>query len=175
MLTKEQILGNKFEIWVEKLLADNGYKQVKRNVVYQKERYISRQVDVQYQDWHPLNSLVIVECKYSGRYNIPLKLRRRKEKAGQCVRNINDLVSEVEERRKFVGARKAVLVTNKYFHDDVYEVVEKYSRIKAFDKNDLEKLDKSRTGLFTRRKDIYSQIHGIKLRGYELEPGRFYL
>lgn len=70
-LTPEQKLGNKFEIWLEQLFNDLDRKAVRGNVVYCKSRFVYRQVDIEFRDYHLFNSLVIVEAKYLCKYGIP--------------------------------------------------------------------------------------------------------
>jgi hypothetical protein len=41
-----QILGDKFEIWLELLLQELDHKPIYRNVEFHKERYIYRQADL---------------------------------------------------------------------------------------------------------------------------------
>lgn len=183
-LTIAQRNGTKFEVWVEQLLNDLNYNNVKRNIIYQKGKGIYRQVDIEFDDYNTLNpltylnSLIIVELKYSSKRKVSLNLRsskkiRRKKKGsekgkgGQKVRTIDNIIIETEERRKFVKARKAILMTNCYFCDNVYKEAEKYSRIKVYDLDDLKKLDLQRTSIlsrFRKRKIIDQQISGIRLR-----------
>jgi hypothetical protein len=183
-LTLGQKNGLKFEVWVEQLFNDLNYVGVRRNVLYQKDNGIYRQVDVEFNDYSALNpltylnSLVIVELKYSSGRKVSLnlrngkKLRRKKKgpnkgKGGQRIRTIDNIVNETEERRKFVGARRAILATNYYFCDNLYREAEKYGRIKLYDLDDLQKLDQKRTGILSRlrkRKKVDQQINGVRLR-----------
>lgn len=171
-MTSEQRKGTQFEIWLEHLFSDLGHK-IERNVVFRKERYIYRQVDLVYTDWHPLNSRIIIEAKYA-KYPLKLKLRRSKKKAGQTIDNIDTVISELEERRKFVKARKAFLVTNGSFEDAVYDSARKHRRIELYDHQDLQKLDRKRQSvldLFRKKVLIDNQIRSIYLNDYNLSPG----
>ncbi|MBI4981225.1 restriction endonuclease [Candidatus Woesearchaeota archaeon] len=152
-LTPEQASGTRFEIWVEELLKDNGYWGVRRNVEYHQQRYVFRQVDVEYQDLNVLNplvllnSLVILELKYSIHGRVNSSLQQEKKKSGQLLPRIDTIVNELEERRKFVNARKAILTTNGHFSDEVHREVQQYRNIELWEKEQLNQLDKRRRGL----------------------------
>jgi len=117
--------------------------------------------------------------KYSGNGKIGLQLRGgKKKKSGQRLRTIDNLVSEVEERRKFVKARKAFLITNNYFTDELMEAAGKNRRIQLYDRDALVKLDNKRAGLlgfFYRRKPLEEQMKTIDLRKYRLDARRHYV
>lgn len=192
-LTKEKILGTKFEIYVEQLLNDNySYRKVRRNINYIKKGVGYRQVDVEYHNFSPLNSLVIVELKYCSNGKLGLNLKNGEKirnkpsgKNGQKIKCIDNVVAETEERRKFIGASKVILVTNNYFQDPVrYEAEKwKYSRVKLYDLSDLIQLERDR-GLFStilpRGNDFFERrvqdnIKSINLRRYDLTAKREYL
>ena len=120
LMTPEQIRGTKLEIWAEQLYKDLGYLGVHRNVQYHRSRYKFRQVDVVYHDLNLFNTLVIVELKYTCHENIRLDLRAEKHKADQRLSRIETILQELEERRQFVEARKAVLMTNGTFAPVIY-------------------------------------------------------
>jgi len=172
-LTPEKVVGTKFEVWLEKLFSDLWYPKVRRNVEYHYSRYVYRQVDVEYRTLNPFNPLVIVEAKYSSGGNVRAELREEKKKHKQRIRTIDNIVNELEERRQFVKARKAVLVTNRLFAKEVYEEAKKYDKIEVYDHIYLEELDKKREqmwGFLFRRKSIDEQILAIDLRKYDLGP-----
>ncbi len=162
LLTPEQASGTRFEIWVEELLKDNGYWYVRRNVEYHQQRYVFRQVDVEYQDlniFNPLvllNSLVILELKYSSRGRVNSSLQQEKKKSGQKIGRIDTIVNELEERRRFVGARTAILTTNGSFSDEVHREVQQYRNIELWEKEQLIKLDERRRGLMDY---LFPKIH----------------
>ncbi len=176
--TSEQALGSKFEIWAEELLKDNGYSFVRRNIVYHRSRYESRQVDLDYREGFLWQTHTMVECKYSSKGKVRLELRQVKSKAAQKIPTIDTILNELEERRQFVKADKAILLTNQYFSREVYEEAHYFSRIRVYDRVWLREMDKQRTGLLTgltdifRRKSIEQQIAEIDLRKYELRPER---
>ena len=97
-LTPSQRNGTKFEVWVEQLFNDLNYNNVRRNVVYQKDNGVYRQVDIEFNDYTPinpltyLNYLVILELKYSSKRKVGLKLRggkrvcRKKKGPNKIVR-----------------------------------------------------------------------------------------
>mgnify|MGYP001610870838 CR=1 FL=1 len=152
-LTPEQILGTRFEVWMEQVLKDNDYLGVRRNVHYYKSRYTSRQVDLEYRDLNALNPLVmfnshvILELKYSTAGLVHLKLRHEKTKSEQLVRRIDTVIAEVEERREFVRARKAILTTNGWFSYELRREAQGYRHIELWSRDDLEELDRSRRGV----------------------------
>ena len=105
-LTKEQKKGTRFEIWLETVFSKH-YRNVNRNIIYHREKYIFRQVDLEFKDYFIFNPLIIVEAKYSSNGLVKSKLRQKKNKSGARIKNIDNIVTELEERRSFVGARKA--------------------------------------------------------------------
>lgn len=166
-LTPEQIKGSQFEIWVEQLFKNLGVKNVRRNVVYHRARYCYRQVDVEF--YH--QGLVIVELKYSSNGNISINLREgEKKKSGQLLSTIDNLLDELEERRRFVQAGRALLVTNKDFNNEVYHETKNYSKINIYTGEDLTRLSSKLSN-----KDIDFQIQHINLRYYSIKPTREYL
>lgn len=171
-LTKEQIAGTRFEIWFEQLLKDNGYWSVRRNINYHRSRYRFRQVDVEYKDFNLLNRLVICELKYCRNGQVRLELRKSRKKSGQVIDTIDNIVSELEERRKFVHARKAILVTNRHFTDDTHREAEHYERIEVYERTQLEELEKKRRGFLSRLfppGTAEEQMENINLRKYDLK------
>lgn len=176
--TSEQRLGDKFEIWLEQLFNDLGKRQVRRNVVYHESRFAYRQVDIEYRDYHPLNSLVILEAKYLRKDKLRPRIRRRKKKTGQKIKTINTILEEVEERRRFVKARQAIIVTNNGYVKSFYEEAERFRRIELYTMSDLEALEKRRRGVIRflkKQSPIEKQIANIKLKGYGLKPDRVYM
>jgi hypothetical protein len=177
-LTPQQVLGNKFEVWLEELYSGLGKRGVRRNVVYHRSRYAFRQVDVEYRDFHIINSLVIVEAKYLKKDKLRPRVRRKKKKTGQRIKSIDTILEEVEERRRFVKARKAIIVTNNDYTKSFYEEAERFGRIELYTMEDLEKLEKKRRGakrFFVKGMPIEKQIRGVSLRKYDLSPTREYI
>jgi hypothetical protein len=128
MQTQQQIKGTKFEVFLEVLLKKQGYQNVLRNVEMHKSKYRYRQVDVSY---NVVDNgriyLAIAEAKFSSNGNIPYRLRTpRVKKAGKLVVSFDNLVDEMAERQRFVGANLAVLVTNHSFEDKVKEEAKKH-------------------------------------------------
>ena len=163
-LTKEQQLGTKFEIFVEQLFKSLGVRKVRRNVVYHRDRYLYRQVDVEFYN----QDLVIVELKYSSNGKIGYKLRGgEKNKSGQLISTINNLIDEVEERRLFVRANKAVLITNQDFSAELYQKVRDYRAIEMYNGNDLIRISQNQ--------DIENQIKRVDLRKYPLKPTKIHI
>ena len=173
------INGTKFEIWGEELFKDLSrsarpqYRAVRRNVVY-KRRNARRQVDLEYFNvLSPLSPFVILEFKYTSNGYLPLMLREEKKKQKQKKRKLDNILAETEERRRFVKADKAIIVTNKYFEKAAIHKARKYTNIELYDRNKLEELDSKRNKLFglisyKRAKPLEQQIQGIRMRGYRL-------
>ena len=115
-LTKYQVLGTKFEIWLEHLFKNLGYEQVFRNVEYRLSRNCFRQVDLLVFETNGYKiKKTLVEAKYSSNGPIKYFLRQKKKKSAQQLPRIDNLVDELLERKSFTGADKALLVTNKHF------------------------------------------------------------
>jgi hypothetical protein len=168
-LSRTAKAGAKLEIWLENLFQDLEYNNVQRNVHYHfQKNYIYRQVDLEYKT-SILKKTIMIEAKYSKNCKIRYKLRNPKNKAGQKIK-IDNLLDEVEERRLFVQAKKAILITNKEFEKKVYQAVNNYSRIEIYDLEQLRELDKKRTPFWRKRKTIDEQIKSINLKQYPLEP-----
>ena len=175
-LTPEQVCGTRFEIWVEELLKDNGYWSVRRNVQYYQQRYVFRQVDVEFRDMNVVNpfvlfnSLVIMELKYSRVGYVHLDLRGVKKKSGQVIRRIDTIINELEERRRFVDARKAILTTNGHFSKEVHREIGQYRAIELWEKEQLDDLDKQRRGLmdYFFPKISLGNIDDVDVKKYEL-------
>jgi len=107
---KPHIAGAKFERVLELMLTELGYQNVMRNVAYHKSKKYFRQVDVCYNYVEDgVIQLAMVEAKYSSNGTVKYQLRSPKQKVGGTIENV---VDETEERRVFVGAKKAMLVTN---------------------------------------------------------------
>lgn len=180
LLTPEQASGTRFEVWIEELLKDNGYWYVRRNIEYHKQRYIFRQVDVEYQDMNILNplvllnSLVILELKYSSSGRVNLRLQQEKRKSEQLIQRIDTIVNELEERREFVGARKAILTTNGHFSDEVHREAQQYRNIELWERKQLVELDERRRGVmdYLFPKIALDELRKVDLGKYRLEPVR---
>jgi len=174
-LTPQQIRGTQFEIWFELLLKDLGMN-VRRNVIVHRSRYQYRQADLIYRDNnHPL---VLVELKYSKDGQIRYKLRRKKKKSGQLVKTIDTVLSELEERRRFIKADQAFLVTNQEYDGNCFKNLPDYPLIKLCDYSHLERLEKNRLqnkSLIYSPQQINDQILKIDLNKHELKPLRCYL
>lgn len=180
-MNQSNLSGIKFEIWGEKLFKDLSrssrpqYRAVRRNVMY-KRKNARRQVDLEYFNvLSPLSPFVILEFKYTSNGNIHLMLREEKKKQKQKKRKLDNILAETEERRRFVKADKAIVITNKYYEKAVIKEARKYSNIELYDKDKLENLDKKRNKLlgiipYKRAKPLEEQIHNIRLRKYRLAP-----
>jgi hypothetical protein len=178
-----QLQGIKFEIWGEELLRDRGslypiYRGIRRNVCYFRGKN-HRQVDLEYLNVISPQPFVMWELKYTSRPYLPLMLRSEKSKNGQKVRRIENVVMELEEKRIFAKADKAVLVTNHYFEKSLIREASKYSRIELYDQSDLARMDKERQTILgkglaflgvKKNKRIDEQISEIKVRNYRLAP-----
>ena len=166
--TIEQIRGLQFEVWCEKLFKQLGYLHVRRNVkYYQNGTY--RQVDLEYFKYLSLfNHFVILEMKYSGNGMVGLKhhFNGKKKKKSQKIGTIDNIVVELEERRKFVNADTAILVTNNYFQKDLKKEAGKYN-IELYDRDVLTELDKKRILSFWKRKPINQQIRSVNWKKYQ--------
>lgn len=159
--------SKKFECYVAALLYESGIKTVRWDVYYiqheeggsdskQQVSESRRQVDVQYTKSGVLGllrKLVIIECKYSSNQNAHLGLDHfidekgeRGEKHGQR-RRIENLVDEIDEKRMFVGADYAILVSNAYFSNQLRAEARRQN-IELWDRDELERMDRQRRGLF---------------------------
>ncbi len=120
-LTGAQERGFRFEIWLEEVFKNvAGIYNLRRNVEFHKERYLFRQADLAYNTISQQGlELVIIEAKYSSNGPIKYKLRSPKEKQGQPIPKIDNLVDEIIERQYFIGANKSVLITNKTFDKEL--------------------------------------------------------
>ncbi len=171
MPERERRLGKKFEIWVEHLLRANGYRVVRCDVEYHRSRCQFRQVDLEYFSFLSLaEHFVILELKYSSNGSVQLPLRSgSRTKAGQLIRNIDNIVTEMEERRRFVKADTAVLVTNQSFDEGVHNKARRYG-IRLWERDRLEELLSKRRRLFGSgllgNEPIEQQVEGIDLRKY---------
>ncbi|MBS3121831.1 restriction endonuclease [Candidatus Woesearchaeota archaeon] len=179
--------SKKFECYVAGLLYDSGIKTVRWDVYYthheegssefdgesKKHRESRRQVDVQYTKsgiLGLLRKLVIIECKYSSNPNAHLGLDHfidekgeRGEKSGQR-RRINNLADEIDEKRIFVGADYAILVSNAYFTSQLRAEARRQN-LELWDRDELERMDKQRRGLF----DVVGKVKGYLFGNASLE------
>lgn len=171
-LTPKKEKGIRFEIFLERLLKENGYQNVLRNVEYHKERYVFRQADVSYnliKDGQL--KLVVVEAKYSSKGGISYKLRGgEKEKNDQVIEKIDNVVDETYERCKFIGADISVLVTNKSFDDQIISAAAE-SNIKLLNGDDLSRVYNKLYGEGT----IDNVIENIDLEKYNLNKNIIYI
>jgi len=171
-ITQEKVKGNKFEIWLEKILKIQGYQNVLRNVQYHKARYVYRQADISYNIIRNNSlKLILVEAKYSSNGNINYHFRGgKKKKSGQVISTIDNLVDEVLERQKFIGADASILVTNKQFDKKVkYEASKK--GIKLLEGDNLQKLYLN----LGYKKNINDSIANIDLNNHNLYSNIIYL
>jgi hypothetical protein len=169
------VMGTKFEMWLEGLYNDLSHSKVRRNVKYFKVSNNYRQVDVEFHEWAIWNSHVIVEAKYSiNKARFSIEPRRKRF----CKRAIDNIVHELEERRKYVGASRAILVTNKQFESGVYKEAENFSRIQVYDLGDLEKMNLERRGIFDyfkEQKSIERQIKGMRIPRKRIKSHKEYM
>lgn len=172
-MNKHEIIGKKFEKWMEALLRANDYSLVRRNIEYHRSRYQLRQVDLEYFSFLSLSqSFVILELKYTTNGLVRLKRRNgATNKSGQLIKHIDDIVTEHEERRRFVKADTAILVTNGQFEEAVHDIAARYG-IELWERGKLLELQRKRRGLlgyvFPPRTDINTQIRQTK--GYNTPP-----
>ena len=168
-LSQSAKTGAKLEIWLENLFQDLEYNNVKRNIHYHfQKKYFYRQVDLEYKT-NILQRKVIIEAKYSKNSKIKYKLRSPKNKTGH-KKTIENLLDEVEERRIFVQAKKAIIITNQVFEKKVYQAANNYRHIDVYDLTHLQHLDKKRQPFWREKKSIEEQIRSINLKDYSLEP-----
>lgn len=171
-MNETEIRGKQFEIWLELLLKRSGYQNVLRNVEYHRKRYLYRQVDVSY-DLIKEGRIcrAIVEAKYSSHGKIQYFLRNgEKEKRGQLIDRIDNLVDEILERKHFVHADFAVLATNKEFDSQLMAKAEHF-RIFLFDRVKLTTIYLGLGG----RGSIYDAIVSIDLRKHNLNKNMVYI
>jgi hypothetical protein len=121
-LTPEKAIGMKFELWLRNYLRQSGCKDVLFDVRYHKSKYLKRQADLVFtESFNGYTGRVIVEAKYSSNGLIKYNLRQGfKAKAGSRI--LTNLVDEILERQNFAKSDrvyKSILVTNKYFEDEL--------------------------------------------------------
>jgi len=164
-LTPEKVAGTRFEIWLETYFNSLGCLNVKRNVEFHKSRYLYRQADLTFSLKTKGNTeLIIVEAKYSSNGSIKYDLRQGfKIKAGSKI--ITNLVDEIIERQKFIGAYSSILVTNKYFDDKLRQEAAKQN-IVLFDRNRLFADYKKFGGTYD---GLEKSINAIDIRRYNLQ------
>jgi hypothetical protein len=162
MLTKEQVKGSKFEIWLEELFKKIGFQNVMRNVEFHRSRYLYRQVDVCYEIVKEGKIYrVIAEAKFSSNGPVRYHLRNGEiHKCEQGIAKIDNIVDELLERASFVGASYARLLTNRTFEDEVRAEAKRHS-ILVLEGNELQKLymKTGRTG------SIDDAIYNVSLKG----------
>lgn len=133
--------GDRFEMFLEELLCDCGFRCVRRNIVYTRwsrlrKKYLTRrQVDLEVREGI-LRRKSVFEAKYltnGYRRSLPLNYR------GQ------NLPQAVEEKRKFAEAARGYLVTNAYFTDDLVEEAKRLG-IGLYDREELVEMDIRRGG-----------------------------
>jgi hypothetical protein len=171
-LTPEKEKGTRLEIFLEQLLKESGYQNVLRNVEYHKEMHVFRQADVSYNKIGG-NELIFgfVEAKYTSNGEISYELRGgEKEKNGQVIEKIDNVVDEVYERGKFIGADISVLATNKKFSDKVKESADE-KNIKLLDGSDLLRIYNN----LGHDGNIDEIINGIDLEKYNLNKNIIYI
>mgnify|MGYP000341886865 CR=1 FL=1 len=176
---KNKIIGTKFEVWAEQLFSDLGYN-VRRNTIYykgsKKRGNTYRQVDLEYFGktlgffpWH-----TILELKYSNGGKIRLNHRAIHPSKKKQERSIENLVAEVDERRRFVRANSAIIITNSYFTDELKKEAKK-CRIKLYDRDKLLSLDKQRASFFEKigikkRALLEEQVGKVRLSKQDFRP-----
>ena len=103
-LSPEQAKGTRFEIWLEELLRDHGFKP-RRNIEYVKGRGGKRQVDIVYLiEKQGRIYTAMVEAKYYSNGTIPNKLRSPKlDKKVQLIYPIETIVQDLADRRMFIA------------------------------------------------------------------------
>ena len=166
-MTKQQVMGTKFEIWLAQLIsgivAEEGsrYFNVMRNVEYHKSRYIYRQADVSYNLISKGQAyLALVEAKFSSGGLIHYNLRQGTKKKNGCSSGITNLVDEVYERQCFVGASFSILATNTDFEGKVKEEAAKKG-IKIANRQVLQGIYNSQGG----KGSIDDAIYSVSLKG----------
>lgn len=166
LLTSKQVNGTKLEIWTEQLLLAQGYQYVRRDVHYFNGYDAYRQVDVEYKFIDKAKIChAIIEAKFSSGKKIPYLLRTgSKNKLGLVRSPLRSLVDEVLERKEFVGADIAFLLSN-YFFEDKTKIAAKKNGIIVIEKPLLEQLYVQAGG----RLSLAQSIQNIKLDHYSLQ------
>jgi hypothetical protein len=169
-LTPERVAGIRFEIWLEQYFKSLGCQQVKRNVEFHKSQHLYRQADLIFSEVVCRNiattniEMVIIEAKYSSNGQIKYELRQGyKEKSGS--RNIiTNLVDEITERQKFVGAYRSILVTNARFDEKLLREAPRHN-IQLIDR---ETLYKNYRRLGGKHENLEKSINSIDISRYDL-------
>jgi len=166
-------IGTKFEIWAEHLFSDLGYN-VRRNLVYYKESKNKdcKQIDLEYSTkvyglMPPYMTNTILELKYSSSGKIGLNHWRKRD-------NTNNLVQDINERKKFVNADYSILVTNQYVTDVLKKEARKH-RVRIYDRDKLKALDRKRAQMIEKiglkkRANLEEQIQSTILSEENLNP-----
>ncbi|MFH1439635.1 MAG: hypothetical protein ABIG89_03650 [Candidatus Woesearchaeota archaeon] len=145
--------------------------------------YTKRQVDVQYDTKYGFLfrkiGKVILECKYSSNPSARIGLNHfmseRRDKDGQRKR-ISNIINEIDERRLYVNAYHAVLVTNAYFTSKLENEAGR-AGIELWDKDELE--EKARIAGYKsiipfRSFDLERRIRTITEEQYNFLKGEVY-
>ena len=172
---EKRVTATKFECWVARLVYELGNDTARWDVHYTRGRKSRRQVDVQYffTEYLFLKRLAIIECKYSSNPNAQLRLDHymegRREK-NDAQKRITDLIDDVDERRLYVGAHNAILVTNAYFTDELRSKAGDVG-VQLWDRDKLEELSGSNIkgllrGYIHKKLSLEEQIEKIKTKKY---------
>lgn len=176
-LTKNDIKGMQFEIFLEKLFMyyhnknQEKFQNIKRNVVYQKAQYVKRQVDLQY-DYLKGGRIhrALIEAKYSSgpsiTHNFWGETLTRNTARGKI--SISNLLSQIKEREYFISSGNpyyhSILVTNKDFDDWIVSNARRYG-VGLIDGPYLSKHSKPLRG----RMSLDNYIRSINIYAYDLE------
>ena len=162
-LTKGQVIGLKFELFLTGLLKSLGYQNVLHNVEYHTSRYVFRQADVSYTFIEDKRAyLVLVEAKFSSGGPIHNHFRQKAKHKASQLQGIESLIDEVAERQAFCSAAYSVLATNKGFDfTDKERQYAKEKRINLLEGNRLEGIYHGSGG----KGSIDSAIYSLGIRG----------
>lgn len=176
ILTPEAEKGTKFEIWLEELLHDFGYKP-RRNVEFHKRRCGHRQIDLIYNIVKEDKVyLAMIEAKYCSNGVIPNKLRSPKDiKIGQLSsKPIDNIIDDLVERYQFIEKYffrfdYVFLVTNKSFDNEIKSLAPR-NNITVVENKQLSEMHIKRN----EKTSIDDSIKQIDYRGYVLSPTNEY-
>jgi hypothetical protein len=183
-LTPEMEIGTKFEILLECYFRGqkdkNGrkFQQVMRNVDYYKNQneegqYVHRQADLVFSMVNNNRIYrILVEAKYSSNGPIQYDLRSDKDKV-ESDTTLTNLVDEILERQRFIGAYRSILATNNVFEDRLRREA-KRNGIILLDKDILFREYKRLGGVYTTLEDSIRAVDLTDPKKHNLKRNRIY-
>ncbi|MBT4823772.1 hypothetical protein HN695_02645 [Candidatus Woesearchaeota archaeon] len=147
-----QEIATQFECFVAILCYNTGLKTTRWDVTYRKKNGSKRQVDVEYVRRNGIyRQKTVIECKYSSNPDAKIGVHHfmegKDQKKDQKKKIKENLIREVDERRLYVDAYKAILVTNAYYTKELKADAEEH-KVQLWDREVLEKKVREARSLF---------------------------